>query len=835
MTADNAPQNAPEEDAEDVNTPEDTVEEDDPKEESAAENTPEGSSQDSAESKDTDFSQTAAPSMPESTAGKNIVMREIDEEMRNSYIDYAMSVIVGRALPDVRDGLKPVHRRVLYSMLDMGLVHNKPFKKSARIVGECLGKYHPHGDSAVYETLVRMAQDFSLRYPLVQGQGNFGSLDRDSPAAMRYTEARLSKVAEELLMDLNKETVPFVPNFDGSLTEPSLLPSKFPNLLVNGSSGIAVGMATNIPPHNLKEVSSAILATIENPEISSQELMTYVKGPDFPTGGVIYGVEGIRSAYLTGRGKVVIKAKADFEQAKERVKIVLTEIPYQVSKAQLVEEIATLVKDKRVMGISDIRDESDRDGVRVVVDLKRDADKEVVLNQLFAYSSMTYAFGVNIVALVNNEPRTLTLKDLIILFIRHRQIMVRKRTEFELKKAQERSHILAGLIIALDAIDAVIADIKKAKTVEDAKNALMRGYDLTETQAKAVLDMKLQKLSSLEQESIRKEQEEITRQIAEYEDILASEKKILGIITSEISIISDEYGDARRTQIDHSVIEEAASDMIPEDLIKDEDVVVTLSHEGYVKRILLSEYKQQNRGGKGMVASGTKEGDFISHLFIASTHSSLLIFTNTGQVHILKVHQIPEASRYAKGKPLVNLVSLPEKERVSAVVPIKQFDDRHYLVLATKNGTVKKTSLDEYSRPRQGGIIGITLEEGDDLVNAVLTDGQQNIMIATAEGMAVKFHEEDARPIGRTSKGVRGIQLREGDKVIGMVIARDHETLMTVTENGFGKRSPIEDYRLISRGGVGVINIQCTERNGKVVSIDAVTDEDEVMFISKNG
>jgi len=772
----------------------------------------------------------------EPKADSKIILKVIEDEMKKSYIDYSMSVIVGRALPDVRDGLKPVHRRILYAMYDMGLAHNKPFKKCARIVGETLGKYHPHGDTAVYETLVRMAQNFSLRYTLVDGQGNFGSVDGDNPAAMRYTEARLTKFAEELLEDLDKETVDFQPNFDASLKEPIVLPSKFPNLLVNGSSGIAVGMATNIPPHNMGEIIDGTISLIDDPEISVEELMHHIRGPDFPTGAAISGMNGIKSAYLTGRGKITVKAKAEIIPHKDRERIIVTEIPYQVNKAMLLEQIAELIKIKKIIGISDIRDESsERGGMRVVVDLKKDANSQVVLNQLFTFTNMTVTFGANMLALVNNEPKTLNLKQLIENFVLHRRDVVRRRTQFELRKAEERCHVIEGLIIALNNIDIVIQKIKKSKTVEDAKKMLMLDYKLTDIQAHSILEMKLQKLSSLEQEKIRQEHTELKKLIEELKAILASEEKILDIIKKELAELKQKYADERKTRIEF--IEE--EDLIVEDLIKEEDMVVTISHNGYIKRLPVATYKQQGRGGIGVKAAGTGEEDFIEHLFVSSTHNYLLFFSNKGKVYWQKVYQIPEASRQAKGRAIVNLIPLEKDEKINAFIPVKEFDESHNLILCTKKGIVKKTQLSEYSRPRQGGIIAITLDDGDSLVNAVLTDGNKEIIIATKEGIAARFHERDARPIGRTARGVRGINLEDTDtikdEVVGMIIADKDHSILSVTENGYGKRTPVEDYRLINRGGKGVINIQCSERNGHVVSVNAVTDEDEVMLISRNG
>lgn len=764
---------------------------------------------------------------------KKVVPRLIEEEMKASYLDYAMSVIVGRALPDVKDGLKPVHRRILFAMHEMGMFHNKPFKKSARIVGEVLGKFHPHGDTAVYDSLVRMAQEFSLRYPLIKGQGNFGSVDGDAAAAMRYTEARLTKLAEELLADIDKETVDFQANFDGSLKEPTVLPGKIPNLLINGASGIAVGMATNIPPHNATEIIEGTIALIDNPDITVEQIMQHVKGPDFPTFGTITG-NGLKRAYTTGRGKITIKSKATIEEfKKDRERIVVTEIPYQVNKANLVEEIAINVRNKRIQGISDIRDESNREGTRVVIELKRDAPSNVVLNQLMKFTRMTVTFGLNMLALVDNEPKVLNLKQLITNFVEHRQVVVRRRTEFELKKAEERCHILKGLLVALHNIDEVVQKIKKSKDTETAKNMLIADYDLTEIQAKAILDMKLQRLSSLEQEKIKQEHKDLVEKIKELREILASEQKILDIIKDELRKMQEAYGDERRTAIELSDGEE--DEIIMEDLIKKEDVAVTISHKGYIKRIPVETYKQQGRGGKGIIAAKAKDEDFIEDVFVASTHSYILFFSNKGQVYWQKVYQIPEGSRQAKGKAIVNLIQLDKGEKITAFIPVKEFKEGSYLFLATKNGTVKKTDLTAYARPRQGGIRAISLAADDDLVNALLTDGQQQILLGTKKGNAVKFHEENCRPIGRTGQGVRGVKLEKGDEVIGAIIAEEDKTVLTITENGYGKRTKVSEYRLINRGGKGVINIQCSARNGDAVAIKLVTDEDEVMVISQSG
>ena len=761
---------------------------------------------------------------------QNIIVRPIDQEMKGSYIDYAMSVIVGRALPDVRDGLKPVHRRILYAMNDLGIVHNKPFKKSARIVGECLGKYHPHGDTAVYDSLVRMAQDFSLRYRLIDGQGNFGSVDGDNAASMRYTEARTKKIAEEMLEDLEKETVLFVDNFDGSLKEPSVLPSKVPNLLINGSSGIAVGMATNIPPHNITETCTAIIRILENPEISVQELLQIMHGPDFPTGGIICGRNGIAEYFATGRGKVLVRGKTHIEKKHEKESIIITEIPYMTNKALMIESLAEHIKNKVIEGISDIRDESDRDGMRAVIELKRDAISDVVLNNLYKHTNLQTTFGIILLALVNNEPKILPMKEVITEFIKHRKHVVVKRTEFDLRKAEERAHILEGLIIALNNIDKAVALIKASKSVELARQGLMNSFTLSEIQANAILEMKLQRLTSLEQDKIREEHKGLLTLIADLKDILAKEMRVIDIIINELRKLIEEYGDTRKTEIS-----ETDEQLEIEDLIPQESVAITITHAGYIKRLPVATYKSQRRGGKGIVATTTKDEDFVEDLFVANTHDYILFFTNTGKVHWLKVYRVPEASRIAKGKAIVNLLELPENEKITAFIPISKFDDKHYLLMVTKKGIVKKTNLDAYSNVRAGGIIAITVEDGDELVTVLLTDGSKQIILATAEGNAVKFEEEDARPIGRSGKGVIGIRLQGNDCVIGAVIADENKTLLTITENGYGKRTDISEYRLINRGGSGVINIQCSERNGKVVAIKPVVDDDEIMLISKDG
>ena len=764
-------------------------------------------------------------------ASGKIILREIEDEMKQSYLDYSMSVIVGRALPDVKDGLKPVHRRILYAMHDMGILHNRPFKKSARIVGEVLGKYHPHGDMAVYDAMVRMVQPFSLRYPLIDGQGNFGSVDGDAQAAMRYTEARLSSMAEEMLQDIDKETVPFVPNFDGSLNEPILLPSKVPNLLLNGSSGIAVGMATNIPPHNMGELAEGIIHQIGNPGISLAELMGYIKGPDFPTGALICGRNGILNAYTTGRGKITLRARIAVEDYKSHSAIIVSEMPYMVNKAETIEHIADLVRDKKIPGISDLRDESDRDGMRIVIELKKDANPDVVVNQLYKYSRLQVTFSVIMLALVNNVPKILNLKQMIQHFIEHRRDIVRKRTQFDLKKAEERSHILEGLIIALNNIDPVIQLIKKSDSAENARKGLVSRFSLTEIQAQAILDMKLQRLTGLEQEKIRLEHQELLKKIEEYKGILAEERKILEIIKGELRELNEKYNDERKTEI----IDVETTELNMEDLVKEDTVVVTVTHTGYIKRLPLSTYKQQNRGGKGVIGTGTREGDFVEDLFVANTHSYILFFTSKGRIYWLKVYDIPEATRQAQGKAIVNLLELQQDEKITAFVPVMEFLQTNYLILATENGVVKKTELAAYSHPRKGGIIAITLDATDRLIAAVQTDGSQQLILATKQGMASRFHESAIRPTGRSAMGVKGITLHNNDNVVGMVIAADDKSLLTVTENGYGKRSSVTDYRLINRGGLGVKNIICNERNGNVAAVKSVTDNDEIILISQRG
>ncbi|NOZ81378.1 MAG: DNA gyrase subunit A [DPANN group archaeon] len=757
--------------------------------------------------------------------------REIEDEMKQSYLDYAMSVIVGRALPDVRDGLKPVHRRILYAMSELNLLHAKPFKKSARIVGEVLGKYHPHGDTAVYDALVRMAQNFSLRYPLVDGQGNFGSVDGDRAAAMRYTEARMQKLAEEMLVDIDKETVDFTPNFDDSLKEPSVLPARVPNLLVNGSAGIAVGMATNIPPHNLSEVAAGVIRLVDNPELTPLELMDTIKGPDFPTGARIIGLNGIRMAYKTGHGKVKIRSVHTIEKKGEHERIVVTQIPYMVNKAQMIEQIAGLVKDKKVQGIADIRDESDKDGIRIVIDLKRDANDEIVVNQLLKHSRLQVTFGINMLGLVENQPRVLNLHELLSVFIDHRKQVVTRKTAHDLRKAEERAHLLEGLIVALDHIDRIIALIRGAKETAIAKKELIESYDLSERQAVAILEMRLQRLTGLEREKIRKEHRKLLELIKELKAILGDVKRIYSIIKEDMRDVIAAYGDPRRTEI----LDAEEDDIDIEDLIESEYQVVTVTRLGYVKRQTLDAYRKQNRGGKGIIGTGTRDEDFVEKIFVANTHSFILCFTESGQVHWLKVYQIPEGTRTSKGKPIVNLIEKNNQEKVTAMIAVRRFEDDKYLLLATRKGIIKKTVLSAYAKPRRGGIRAIILDKDDRLIGARITDGSQNILLATKNGNAIKFSERDARPIGRTAKGVIGMRLKGDDEVIGMVVASEDRSLLTITEKGYGKRTPLVEYSRINRGGLGVINIKVNERNGKVVAIRPVDEEDEMMIISRSG
>jgi len=764
----------------------------------------------------------------EAETKERIVQQVIEDEMKTSYLDYSMSVIVGRALPDVKDGLKPVHRRILYAMYKMGMFYNKPFKKSARIVGEVLGKYHPHGDTAVYDSLVRMTQDFSMRMPLIRGQGNFGSIDGDSAAAMRYTEAKLSKLSGEMLQDIDKNTVKFNPNFDGSLKEPTFLPAKIPNLLINGSSGIAVGMATNVPPHNLNEVADAAVYLIENPEAKVEDLMQFVKGPDFPTAGIITGRKGIKDAYKTGKGRVIVKARSVIEEGKKN-KIVVTEIPYMVNKASLIENIANLVSDGKVSGISDLRDESNKKGMRIVIILKKDANEDIVLNQLMKHTRLKTTFGVNMLALVDNEPKVLNLKETIEHYINHRRNIVRKRTKFDLKKSQDRNHILEGLLIALKNIDNTIKIVKESENTNEAKEKLISDLDISEKQASAILDMKLQRLTGLEQDKIKKEHKSLVKEIEELQKILADENEILKIIKDELKELKENYGDDRRTEI-----VEAEEELAKEDLIKPEDMVISITNSGYIKRLPIKTYRAQRRGGRGVIAAKTKDEDFVEDLFVANTHSYVLFFTNKGKVKWLKVYEIPEAGRTAKGKAIVNLLRLGKKEKITAHVPVKNFKEG-YLFMATEKGIVKKTSIEEFSRPRKGGIIALNLKKDDELIGVKKTNGECEIMLATKNGKAIRFKEKDVRSMGRTARGVRGIRLGKDDEVVGMVIAKKNESLFTITENGYGKRTDVSKYRLIKRGGKGVINIKCTERNGNVIGIKDVKDEDQLMLITRQG
>ncbi|OLB57588.1 MAG: DNA gyrase subunit A [Nitrospirae bacterium] len=765
---------------------------------------------------------------------ERLIQIDIEDEMRSSYLDYAMSVIVGRALPDVRDGLKPVHRRILYGMNEMGLAHNRAYRKSAKIVGEIMGNYHPHGDTAIYDTLVRMAQDFNMRYLLVDGQGNYGSVDGDPPAAMRYTEARLTRLAEEMLADIDKETVDFGPNYDESRTEPLVLPAKVPNLLINGAGGIAVGYATNIPTHNLAEVVDGLLMVLDNPEVTVEDLMRAIPGPDFPTAALIYGTQGIKDAYRTGRGLLTLRAKARVEtdERTERDRIIVTEIPYQVNKARLIEKIAELIQDKRVDGISDLRDESDRDGVRVVIELKKGTIPLVVLNQLYKHTQMQSTFGVIMLALVRNRPEVLDLKQILAHFIEHRREVVVRRTAFELRKAEERAHVLEGLKIALDHLDAVITLIRRAASPDEARSGLMRQFALTEIQANAILDMKLQRLTQLERNKLVEEYQETLKRMEYLRSILASEPLVRKLITDELLAAKEAYKDDRRTQI---IPEEAEIDI--EDMIAEEEEVVTISHAGYIKRNAVSLYRAQRRGGKGKIGMGIKEEDFVETLFTASTHDYLLFFTDAGKVYWLKVHEIPEAGRAAKGKALVNLLALAGDEKVTATLPVKEFRDDHFVVMATRQGVIKKTELSAYGNPRQGGIIALTLDEGDKLIAVEITDGRREILLGTRQGIVIRFKEEEARSIGRTARGVRGITLEEGNEVIGMeTITPDSTTsILTITEGGYGKRTPVIEYRVQGRGGKGIISVKTTERNGPAVGFLQVRDGDEIVIMAAQG
>ncbi|WP_067930459.1 DNA gyrase subunit A [Alicyclobacillus kakegawensis] len=772
--------------------------------------------------------------MAEEFANK-VLPVDITQEIRNSYIDYAMSVIVSRAIPDVRDGLKPVHRRILYAMYEVGMTPDKPHKKSARVVGDVLAKYHPHGDAAVYDALVRLAQDFSTRYPLVDGHGNFGSVDGDAAAAMRYTEARMSSIAMELLRDINKETVDFGPNYDESDQEPLVLPSRFPNLLVNGSSGIAVGMATNIPPHNLREVIDGVVMMIDNPDVTLEELMRAVKGPDFPTGGIILGRDGIRQAYLTGRGSITVRASTQFEEMSGgKTRIVVNEIPYQQNKARLIEKIAELARDKKIDGITDLRDESDRTGMRIVIELRRDVRPQVVLNNLFKHTGLQTNFGIINLALVDGQPKVLGLADMIRLYIDHQRDVVRRRIEFDLQKAQARAHILEGLRVALDHLDEVIALIRGSRTTEEARDGLMSRFGLSQEQAQAILDMRLQRLTGLEREKIENEYQELLALIAELQGILADEQKLLGVIRQELLEIRDKYGDERRTRI-----VAAEGEINEEDLIPVQDVAVTLTHAGYVKRLPVATYHTQRRGGRGMTMMGTREEDFVEHMFITSSHDSLLFLTDKGRAYSLKAYEIPEFSRQAKGIPIINLLQLESGEQISTVIPMPSLDTEEAhgksLFFATQQGIVKKTSLKEFENIRKSGLIAIHLRDDDKVIGVRLTDGQRDIILATQKGMSIRFTETDVRPMGRSATGVKGIQLAEGDEVVGMDVVDEDADVLVVTTRGYGKKTPVSDYRVQTRGGKGIRTVNCTEKNGAVIGLKMVQDEDDLMIITNAG
>ncbi|MDG0811011.1 DNA gyrase subunit A [Cohnella rhizosphaerae] len=756
--------------------------------------------------------------------------RDIGVEMRESFMDYAMSIIVSRALPDVRDGLKPVLRRILYGMSELGMSPDKPFKKSARIVGDVMGKYHPHGDSSIYQTMVRMAQDFSLRYMLVEGHGNFGSIDGDMAAAMRYTESRLSKIAMEMLRDINKETVDFVPNYDGEEQEPDVLPSRFPNLLVNGTTGIAVGMATNIPPHNLTEVINGTQALIKNPELTALDLMEYITGPDFPTAGFILGRQGIRQAYSTGRGSVTMRARAEIEENGGKARIIVHELPYQVVKARLVEKIAELVRDKRIEGITDLRDESDRNGMRIVIELRRDVNPSVVLNNLYKQTAMQSTFGINMLAIVNKEPKVLNLRDVLHYYIQHQIEVIRRRTEYDLKKAQARAHILEGLRIALDHLDEVIALIRASQTTEQAREGLMTRFGLSHDQAQAILEMRLQRLTGLEREKIEQEYQELMVKIAEYQAILADEGLVLEIIHDELEEIKQRFGDDRRTEITTS-----DEEILDEDLIPREDVIISMTHSGYVKRLPVTTYRSQRRGGRGVVGMDTKDDDFIERLFVSNTHQFLLFFTNKGRVFRLKAYEIPDLSRTARGTPIINLIQIEQGETINAVIPVESFEPNQYLFFATKCGIVKKTPLDDYANIRKVGLIAILLREDDDLIGVKLTDGSREVVMGTAQGMSIRFSEEDVRSMGRSSTGVKGIQLDEGDEVIDMDIVDPEQTVLIVTSKGYGKRTHLSEYRTQTRGGKGIKTLNVTDKNGAIVSLKVVQDEEDLMIMTSGG
>ena len=756
----------------------------------------------------------------------------IEDEMRQSYVDYAMSVIVGRALPDVRDGLKPVHRRVLFAMHDMGNYWNNAYRKSARVVGDVIGKYHPHGDAAAYDAIVRLAQDFSMRYCLVDGQGNFGSIDGDPPAAMRYTEIRMARIAHELLADIDKETVDFLPNYDDSMEEPSVLPSRLPNLLINGASGIAVGMATNIPPHNLSEVIDGLVALVERPELTIDELIEYIPGPDFPTGGFIHGREGISQGYKTGRGSVQMRARVSTETVKRTGKeqIIVSEIPYMVNKTRLLEQIANLVNDKKIEGIADLRDESDRDGMRIVIEPKRDAMPQIIINALYKHTSLQESFGVNMLAIIDGRPKLLNLKEILEAFLEHRRETVTRRTAYDLRKAEERLHILEGLKIALDNLDAVITLIRESRDPRTAREGLMTNFGLSEAQAQAILEMRLQRLTGLERDKIIEEHRAVEANIAELRAILADENKIYAIIVEELREVKEAFGDGRRT-----AIVDKADEISIEDLIVEEDMVVTVSHEGYIKRNPITLYRAQNRGGKGKVGTTTKDEDFVEYLFVASTHSHILFFTTIGKVYRIKVHELPQASRSAKGRPVVNLLQLQDGEKVSAFLPVREFQEGRYIIFATQNGLVKKTDLMAYSSPRATGIRAIALDENDSLIEVRLTDGDQDILLSTMDGQSIRFKEEQVRPTGRDTMGVIGIRLEQDDAVVNMEVLHPGASILTVADKGMGKRTGIDEYRTQGRGGRGLITMKTTERTGRVVGVQQVTDEDQLMLITDGG
>ena len=763
---------------------------------------------------------------------QKIIDVNIEDEVKKSFIDYAMSVIVSRALPDVRDGLKPVHRRILYSMYELGVTPDKPYRKSARVVGDVLGKYHPHGEGAVYDAMVRMAQDFSTKYPLVDGHGNFGSIDGDSAAAMRYTEARLSRIAMELMADINKETVDFMPNFDETLKEPTVLPSKFPNLLVNGSSGIAVGMATNIPPHNLGEVIDGTIAIIDNPDITIEQLITkYIKGPDFPTGGIILGKDGIRQAYTTGKGRIITRAKAEIEETtSNRFQIVVTEIPYQVNKSKLIERIAELVREKRIDGISEIRDESDRTGMRIVIELKRDTNPNVVLNSLYKHTQMQNTFGVILLALVDGQPKIMNIKEMLAHYIDHQKEVIIRRTRYDLDRAMARAHILEGLLIALDHIDAVITLIRNSQTVQIAREGLIKNFSLTEKQAQAILDMRLQRITGLEREKIQQEYAELQETIKYLNDILTNEYMVYNVIKQELTEVKEKYADERKTQISSET-----DDIDVEDLIQEHDIVITLTHYGYVKRTPLSLYKSQHRGGKGIMALQTRENDFVEDIYITSTHDSLLFFTSLGKVYELKAYEIPEAGRQARGMAIINLLQLAPGERIQTVIPVRDTDHKKYLLMATRNGIVKKSPLEDFRNIRKDGLIAIKLREDDELIKVQMTDGNKEVIMASHLGMSIRFKESDVRPMGRTAMGVKGMELNEGDYVIGMELVKEGASVLCISENGYGKKTPVDEYRTQTRGGKGIITMNTTKKTGNLVALKMVTDDDDLMIINSEG